>query len=147
MESKMPFLFLLLVLAIVITSSTMYAQSFYVIPTEKGIERNIIDKMRSDGYKLTENESEADYKVECIATGAYNSVAVIKKKKDFNGYVRITESKSGVEVAKTKEVGKIPSVYNGYQAGPAIMSEIAKKHLKGALDLAVADYKKRVSQR
>lgn len=139
MKSKIIIFFLLPALAIVI-SSKVCAQSFYVLPTEKGFESKIIDKMRSDGYKLAENESGADYKVECITTGNYKAVSF---KNSFHGYVRITNRKNGNEVAKTEEVGKTPSVYNGFNAGPAIMEKIAKKYLKKALDKAVADYKKR----
>lgn len=115
------------------------AQSFYVIPAEKGFESKIVDKIRSDAYKLTDSESAADYKIECIVTGAYRTAVLIKKKKDFYGYVRITDGKNGNEIARTEEVGKIPSIYNGYQAGPAIMSKIARKYLKKAMDKVVAD--------
>lgn len=139
MKSKILFLFLLPALAIAI-SSKVCAQSFYVIPTEKGFESKIIEKMRSDGYKLTEQESVADYKVECVTSGEYK---VVTFKNSFHGYVRITDRTNGKEVARTEEVGKTPSVYNGYNAGPAIMDKIAKKYLKKALDKAVVDYKKR----
>lgn len=143
MKPKILFLFLLPALALVV-SSKVYAQSFYVLPTEKGFESKITDKIRSEGYKLAANESGADYKVECIVTGEYKALAL---KNSFQGYVRITDRTTGKEVAKTEQVGRTPSVYNGFNAGPAIMEKIAKKYLTEALDKAVADYRKKPSSK
>lgn len=133
---KVNFYFLTLILFA--SSLSARAQKFYVEPTEKGFEKDIVSKMRYDGYALTESQADADYKVECLVDGKYNAWAI---KKMFHGYVRISDSKTGSEVARTKEVGKSPSAYNGFQAGPAIMSKIAKSELKKALDSVMADYK------
>lgn len=106
------------------------AQTFYVEPTEYGYENKIIDKLRYDGYKVVKTEAEATHKVECFATGQYNAFSL---KDMFHGYAKLTDLKSGLELARTKEIGT--NAYNVKQAGNRIMATIAKKHMKTLIPL------------
>ncbi|WP_149243259.1 hypothetical protein [Dyadobacter sp. 32] len=117
-----------------------FGQMFYVAPTEKGFENKIVDKMKSDGYKLAETKELSDYVIDCVVDGSYKFVTV---KQNFHGYLKISDGKTGNEICRTEEVGGSPSVFNGYQAGFAIMEKIAKKHLNKALNTAKSDYQKR----
>ena len=102
------------------------AQVFFVERTEKGHESKIIDKLKYEGYKVTDQKQDSDYTVDCLLDGQYNAWKIGSM---FHGYVKISDTKTGNEVARTKEVGKSPSMYNGFQAGPKIMAVIADKHL------------------
>ncbi|MDQ6477846.1 hypothetical protein [Dyadobacter sp. LHD-138] len=113
-------------------SLSTYCQVFYVTPSEKKFESKIIDKLKYEGVKLTEDKLQSDYTVDCLLDGQYNAW---KLGAMFHGYVKISDSKSGEEIARTKEVGKSPSAYNGFQAGPKIMSVIADKYLMKAIAL------------
>ncbi|CAG5009432.1 hypothetical protein DYBT9275_04497 [Dyadobacter sp. CECT 9275] len=117
-----------------------FGQVFYVAPTEKGFENKIVEKMKSDGYKLAASKESSDYVIDCLVDGSYKAISV---KKNFHGYLKISDTKTGNEIYRTEEVGGSPSVFNGYQAGSAIMEKIAKKHLNKALAVAKLDYKKR----
>ena len=110
-------LFLLLLL-----SSGTFAQTFYVVPTEKGFEKMISEKLNYDGYKLAPDAESADYRIECLIrqTSKFNSM--------YKGYIRISD-KSGKEVARSEEVRKGAVAINGYNAGANIFGVIADKHL------------------
>ncbi len=101
-----------------------FAQTFYVEPTEFEYEKKVSEQLRFDGYKLTQDRQSADFKVECFATGQYNTW---KMKDMFKGYLKISDAKTGVELARTKEIGA--NAYNIKQAGNKIMAQINKKYL------------------
>lgn len=102
------------------------AQIFYVEPSEKGFESKIVDKLKYEGYRLTTAKEESDFTIQCLSDGHYNAWKIGAM---FKGYVKVIDSKTGIEIARTKEVGKSPSIYNGMQAVPKIMSVIADKYL------------------
>ncbi|PWJ58438.1 hypothetical protein CLV98_104298 [Dyadobacter jejuensis] len=117
-----------------LASLSCKAQKFFVAPTEKGFESKIIDKMKYKGYQLVDQKQDADYLIECLVDGQYKAV---KFGSMFKGFVKISDRKTGQELARTKEVGKSPSVYNGFQAGPKIMAVIAEKYLIKTIDSAI----------
>lgn len=130
---------LLLVIPFCLILSYANAQTFYVEKTEKGHESKIIDKLKYEGYNLTDQKDASDYTIDCLLDGQYNAW---KLGNMFHGYVKITNTKTGDEVARTKEVGKSPSMYNGFQAGPKIMAVIADKYLIPELKKITSSYKK-----
>ncbi|KAA6441473.1 hypothetical protein FEM33_01690 [Dyadobacter flavalbus] len=125
----------------IFVSFLSFGQKFYVEPTEKGYEVPVIEKMRYENYILTETKAESDYTVQCLLDGHYNAW---KLGSMFKGYIRINDSKTDKEVARTKEVGKSPSLYNGFQAGPKIMQVISDKHLLPILRKLSADRAQKV---
>lgn len=116
--------------ALLLSAGHCFAQTFYVEPTEKGFESKIIDKLKYEGYKLTAVKDSSNYIIECLVNGQYSAWKIGKM---FHGYVKITDTKTGIEISRTKEVGKSPSAYNGFQAGPKIMAIIADKYLIPAI--------------
>lgn len=106
MKKLLPLLFTLLPFA-------GSGQTFYVEPTTFGYEKKIYEQLRFDGFKLTEREEDADYKVECFGTTG----------KPYQGYVKITDAKTGAEVSKSKTIST--SAYNPRHAGNKIMGKIA----------------------
>jgi hypothetical protein len=129
LSSKPPLIMNKLILSLLIGFSafqTTFAQTFFVEPSEKGFESKIIDKMKYNGYKLSDTKEGSDFTIQCFLDGHYN---YWKFGPMFRGYVKISDSKTGDEVSRTKEVGKSPNIYNGMQAGPKIMSVIADKYL------------------
>src|SRR5688572_18057124 len=105
---------------------TANAQTFYVEPTEKGFEQSIVDKMKYKSCKLTENKIESDVTVKCVVDERYKFWTFGKM---FHGYVKFNDTRTGQELARTKQVGKSPIPANGFQAVPRIMQVIADKHL------------------
>ncbi len=99
-----------------------YSQTFYVEPTEKGFEKHISEKLKYEGYKLTSESEEADFKIECLIhqTSKFNSM--------YKGFVKISD-KGGKEITRTKEVRKGAVAANGFNAGANIFSVIANKYL------------------
>lgn len=130
-----------LLFASLLTSITYFAnaQVFYVEPTEKKFETKIIEKLKYEGYKLTNEKADSDYIIECLLDGQYNAWKIGSM---FHGYVKISDTKTGNEVVRTKEVGKSPSMYNGFQAGPKIMAVIADKYLIPELKKIASNDKK-----
>lgn len=109
-------------LLLLLVSGASFGQSFFVQPTEKGYEKDIINKLEFAGYKVT-NESEADY----IVTHRYQKVKSINAG-TYEGYILIND-KSGKEVFRTNTKKKQANAYNGYQAVPAILSLLTDKEL------------------
>lgn len=102
----------LLLLLIAIAPVSVFGQVFYVEPTTFEYERKIYEQLRYDGFKLTDKVEESDYTVECFATTG----------KPFKGYVKISDTKTGALVTRSKEI--ITSAYNPKHAGNKIMGRI-----------------------
>lgn len=83
--------------------------------------------MDYDGYKLVKEESEADYKVECLV----QTVSTINMR--YKGYIRVTNLKTGKEVGRTKELSKKATAFRGYNAGNAIFKNLAEDELEPIL--------------
>jgi len=130
---------LLLAIPLCLLLSFAQAQTFYVEKTEKGHELKVIDKLKYEGYKLADQKELSDYTIDCLLDGQYSAWKIGNM---FHGYVKITDTKTGNEIARTKEVGKSPSMYNGFQAGPKIMAVIADKYLIPELKKITSNYKK-----
>lgn len=128
----------LLLFGVLLFSGSCVAQTFYVEKTEKKFESKIIDKLKYDGFKLTDEKLSADFVIDCLVDGQYNAW---KMGNMFHGYVKISNAKTGEEIIRTKEVGKSPNIYNGMQAGPKIMSVIADKYLIQAVNKAIDSMK------
>lgn len=116
----------LILFVFVLANFSSYGQVFYVEPTEKGFENKIVEKMKYEGFKVVTEKQSSDYTIECLITGQYNA---FKVGHSHRGYVRTLDSKTGDEVARTKEVAMTPAAVNGFQAGPKIMHVISEKHL------------------
>lgn len=115
-----------------------YAQTFYVQPSEKKFATKIIEKMKYEGYKLTDQKESSDFTVDCLVSGQYNFWKIGNM---FHGYVKVSDTKTGNEITRTKEVGKSPTWYNGLQAGPKIMAVIADKYLDKELTKVTSNFK------
>ncbi|MFY7731978.1 MAG: hypothetical protein ACOVSR_00750 [Bacteroidia bacterium] len=89
------------------------AQKFYVEKTDNGYEQPIIDKLISEGYKISFKKDSADYTVMCIIgkTGMGRA----------KGSVAIIDNKSGDLLIKSKEVGGQTAIWNGY-ANPKMIA-------------------------
>jgi len=98
-------------------------QVFYVEPTDKGFEKEIIDVLKYKGYKVSENKADADFVIEChiIQTSKLNSM--------YKGFVRIND-KTGNKLIESKEVRKGAVAVNGFNAGKDIFQTIGKKYLE-----------------
>jgi hypothetical protein len=120
---------LLLTLSLGLVYHSSNAQTFYVQPSKKGYEEAVRQKMDYEGYKLVDNDTLADYKVDCLMQ-PYKG-----QKFKFIGCVRITNTKTGQEVGRTKEVKQRVTAFVGYNAGKAIFKDIAQDYLIDLLKL------------
>ncbi|MET7253568.1 hypothetical protein [Dyadobacter fermentans] len=100
-----------------------FAQTFFVEPTEKGFEKEVIQKLDFAGIKLVKEKTDADYlisthyqKVKSINLGTYAA------------YMAVSD-KQGFEVYRTKTKKKQANIYNGYQAVPAVLVLLTEKDL------------------
>lgn len=108
---------------ILLLSSSAFGQSYYVEPTEKGFEKEIIQKLDFAGVKLSKDKTEADFlisthfqKVKSINAGTYAA------------YITVAD-KEGNEVYRTATKKKQANIYNGYQAVPAALNVLTEKEL------------------
>ena len=104
-------------------SAGCFGQSFYVEPTEKGFEKEVIQKLDFAGIKIAKHKAEADFivsmhfqKVKSINAGTYAA------------YMTVAD-KEGKEVYRTETRKKQANIYNGYQAVPAALSLLTEKEL------------------
>lgn len=102
--------------------SSAFAQIFYVDPTDKGFEKEIISKMDFNGYKLARTPDLSDF----IIRHHYQKNS---KNYKFEGYITISKAKDGNEIYRTEIVKKPANAFNGYQAMPQVMAILCDKHL------------------
>jgi hypothetical protein len=105
------------------------AQTFYVSGSDTYSVNKIIGKIRFEGYKIVDSSS-ADYVVNLLIDGAYK---VVSFKRNFQGYITITNRATGIEVFKSPIEKATPSMYNGYNASYRIFEKISKKYLTDEL--------------
>lgn len=74
------------------------AQSFYVVGKDDKSREYVKDKIRYEGYTVREDSSKADYTVSLLTDGSYKAMGM---KRPYEGYIKITDNKSGEEVART----------------------------------------------
>jgi hypothetical protein len=112
------------------------AQTFFVEPTEKGFEKKILEKLKYDGRKTTDKKEESDYTIQSLITqtSKINSM--------YKGYIKIIDTKTGNEAARSKEVRRGAVAVNGFNAGNNIFEVIADKHLVPELKKIESVYKK-----
>lgn len=103
--------------------STTWAQTFFVEKTEKGFESKIIEKIKYEGYKLSNQKEMSDFTLVCLIsqTSKLNSM--------YKGYLKIEDSKTGKEISRSKEVRRGAVAVNGFNAGNNIFQVIADKQL------------------
>jgi hypothetical protein len=119
----MKFLFLLLV------PIFGHSQSFFVSGSDTYSVHKVSEKIKFEGYQLADS-SKADYIVNLLIDGAYKFVSF---KRNFRGYITITDRESGKELWKSPIEKATPSMYNGYNASYRIFEKIEKKYLTDAL--------------
>jgi hypothetical protein len=118
--------FILIVLAYLI-SSKVSAQTFYVNAKDPRSKEALEDKLRYEGYKLTDSLS-ADYVFNFLVDGEYK----LTFKKTHKAYATIT--KGDAILVKSKEVKTNPAALNGYNASYGMAKMIANKQLKSMID-------------
>ena len=118
---------MILVIVLLLGSSSIYSQSFYVEKTAKGYEQPILEKLISENYKVTSNKDKAEYTIECIftKTSAFSA----------KGCVAIIDNKSGNFIAESKQVKARLNIFNGYaNTKMQSMKKIANKYLIPLID-------------
>jgi len=116
---------LILIVTVTISLATK-AQTFYV-HCEDTKSRDIIEnKVKYEGFKVTDDKQKADYTLECKIwqTSKINSM--------YKGDLTIL-SIDGREIARSKEVRRGAVAVNGYNASSNIFGVIAKKELAAML--------------
>lgn len=116
----------LLLLAAILLPTLTFAQKFYVTPTEKQYELPVTQTLSYQGVEVVANREEADYVIDCLLAP--------KGGGNYKGYLKITDAKTGKELAKSKEVSKSAAAMNGFNPGKRIFEVIAKKHLTGLIE-------------
>ncbi len=114
------FLYLLLL------STGVFGQTFYVEPTEKGFEKKISEKLDFAGIKLSPEKTGSKYTI------SYHFQQNRKNYK-YEAYIKVVETESGKDVYRTPVEKKAANAFNGYQAVPAIISKLTEKDLLPAL--------------
>jgi len=99
------------------------AQTFYVESTDKGYETKIIEKLKYEGYKVSDQKESSDYTIVCLIT------QTSKLNSMYKGYMKIEDSKTGKEISRSKEVRRGAVAVNGFNAGNNIFQVIADKQL------------------
>lgn len=104
-----------------------HAQTFYVHCEDKRSRELIEDKVKYDGYKISNEKENADFTLECPirCTSKLNSM--------YKGYVSAINNTTGQEVARTQEVRRGAVAVNGYNASWNIFKVISKKYLPDLL--------------
>jgi|GEM_PF-4127400 len=112
--------FLFFIVSFALISLTGTSQTFYVEPTEKGFEKDFIEKMRFDGYDLTKDEDSADYIVKLFIKQS-DQVATI-----YQGFITV-EDDSGNTLSKSTVIKTTATVANRYNAAGHIFKKIYDK--------------------
>ncbi|SEV88410.1 hypothetical protein SAMN05428988_0103 [Chitinophaga sp. YR573] len=103
-----------------------YAQSFFVSGKDTRSNEHVEQKIKFEGYKIAVDSLKSDYTVQLLIDGEYN---VVSFKRSYQGYIRIINSNTGLEVGRTKIIKRNPAVFNGYNASYDIFSIISKRYL------------------
>jgi len=110
------------------------AQIFYVEPTEKGFEKEITSKLDFNGYKLSRMPDQSDYTIK-------HHYQKNSKNYKFEGYITVSDSKTGNEVYRTEIVKKPANAFNGYQTMPQVIAILVDKQLLPELKNNNSKYK------
>nr|WP_295931505.1 hypothetical protein [uncultured Dyadobacter sp.] len=103
-------------------SSAAFSQAFYVEPTEKGFEKEIIERIGFAGFKTVAKKEDSQFTV------SYHYQQNRRNHK-FEAYIKVVDSKSDTEVYRTSVAKRAANAFNGYQAMPAIISKLAEEEL------------------
>lgn len=103
-------------------SSGVFGQTFYVEPTEKGFEREIVERIGFAGFKTVAKKEDSKYTI------SYHYQQNRRNHK-FEAYIKVVDSKSDTEVFRTSVAKRASNAFNGYQAMPSIISKLAEEEL------------------
>ncbi len=121
----------LLILAVfLIGAYQIKAQTFFVSGRDNNSRGKVIDKVKFEGYQVTQDSASADYIVNMLIDGSYKVVSIHLS---YHGYIMITDRETGKEVTRTQIVGANPAALNGYNAAYTIFNKIDRKYLPAAL--------------
>ena len=102
------------------------AQTFFVSGHDHRSRDHVIEKIKYEGYNITQDSASADYIVHMLIDGDYKYFSV---KRSYSGYIKIVDNHTGEEVGRTREVRRNPAALNGYNAAWTIFTVICKKYL------------------
>lgn len=112
-------------LLIALAPAAVLAQVFYVEPTEKGYEKEMIENMRYDGYKVVEQKQSSEYTIRCFVRQSSKLASA------YRGYLLTIENTDGAVVARSEEFRTTATLANGYNAAGYIFKKIYKKQFAG----------------
>ena len=105
------------------------AQTFFVSGNDNPSIKKTVEKIRFLGYTVTDS-AKADYIVNQLIDGHYKAISF---KRNFQGFISITDRETGKEVWKSEIEKATPSIYNGYNASERIFEKINDRYLPDAL--------------
>ncbi|WP_343302892.1 hypothetical protein AAHN97_15200 [Chitinophaga niabensis] len=119
-----------LLLPLLLIAKTSFGQTFFVVGKDIKSVEHVTNKVKFEGHKIASDSTSADYIIELLMDGSYKFVSL---KQPYQGYVKITDRRTGQEVTKSKIVKGGPTAFNGYNAAFGIYRKIADKYLPGEL--------------
>lgn len=116
---------IIIIVSLIILGNRAYSQTYYVKENET-FEKPIIAKLLELNQQVTTKQDSSTYTIECVVTHLGIS--------ESSGYVIITDTKSGVMLARSKEEKGTTNAFNGYEnSRKAAMEKVAKKDLANTL--------------